>query len=299
MASIKNVAIAGAAGSLGSVVFKQLVNSGKYNVRVLRRLGSQSKYPPGTDVADVDFESVDSLKAALAGQDAVVATLATESIGAQKTLIDASIAAGVKRFLPSDFGSNLDNPKTRALPVYTQKVQIQDYLAEKAKTTGLTYTIVYNSAFLDWGLEKGFILNTSDGKPTIIDGGDLPFSATTLTTVGDAVVAVLAHPEETKNRAVYIEDIKVTQNQLLAIAKKLAPHKTWQPQHVKLDDMTAAADARLKQGLFDMQTFAPYLFRAVLDQEYGGNFTKTDNGLLGLKGKTEKDIAGILEPLLK
>lgn len=298
MSAFKNVAIAGAAGSLGSAVFKQLAAS-DLKVRVLRRLGSKSTYPAGTDVVDVDFESVDSLKAALEGQDAVVATLASESIAAQQTLIDASVAAGVKRFIPSDFGSNLDNPKTRALPVYMQKVKIQEYLVEKSKVTGLSYTVVYNSAFLDWGLQKGFILKTSDGKPTIIDGGDLEFSATTLKTIGDAVVALMAHPEETKNRAVYIEDIKVTQNKLLALAKKVAPEKSWQPQHVKLDDMVAAADARLAQGLFDMQTFAPYLFRAVLDPAYGGNFTKTDNELLGVRGKTEQDIIDILEPLLK
>ena len=299
MPSIKNVAIAGAAGSLGSVVFQKLVDSGKFHVRVLRRNGSRSTYPAGTDVADVDFGSVDSLKAALQGYDAVVAPVASESIEVQKNLIDASIAAGVKRFLPSEFGSNLDNPITRKLPVYGHKVQIQDYLIEKAKTTSLTYTFVYNSAFLDWGLQYDFILKISDGKPNIINGGDSVFSATTLASVGDAVVGVLSHPEETKNRTVFVDDIKVTQNQLLALAKKAAPQKDWQPQQVKLDDLLAGADARLAKGLYDMETFVPYIFRAILDPACGGNFTKTDNELLGLKGKTEEDVIDIIKKLIK
>ena len=43
MSPIKNVAIAGASGSLGSVIFQKLVASGKFNVRVLRRAGSRRR----------------------------------------------------------------------------------------------------------------------------------------------------------------------------------------------------------------------------------------------------------------
>ncbi|KAK1766014.1 putative oxidoreductase [Phialemonium atrogriseum] len=298
MSTIKNVALVGAAGNLGSVVFNKLVASGKFHVKVLRRLGSTSAFPQGTDVVDVDFSSLESLKAALQGQDAVISTLASMAIDTQRLLVDAAIAAGVSRFIPSEFGSNLNNPKTRQLPVFGPKVKLQDYLIEKSKGGDLTYTVVYNSAFLDWGLEQGFILKTSDYKPTIVDGGDLLFSTTTISSIADAVVGILSHPDETKNRAVFISDAVVTQNQLLALAKTLAPNKPWAPTYVKLDDLTAAADARLAKGLLGPETFVPYLYRSIFDPGYGGNFQKTDNELLGVKGKTEKDIIEILRPLL-
>lgn len=297
--SIKNVTLTGASGSLGKIVLDKLISSGKFNIKILRRQGSTSIFAPGTDVVDVDFDSVDSLTAALVGQDAVVATLGSLTIDVQRTLIDASIAAGVRRFLPSEFGANIDDAKTRAIPWFAEKVKIQDYLIEKSKTTPLSFTFVYNGAFLDWGLRHDFILRISDYKPWIIDGGNITFSTTSLETIGDSVVGVLSHPEETKNRSVFIHDIKITQNTLLALAKQAAPEKPWEPEHRKLDDITAVADARLAQGLTDARSLYPYLYRAVFDPTYGGNFQKVDNKLLGLREKTERDILDIMKNVIR
>ncbi|RYO79065.1 hypothetical protein DL766_008472 [Monosporascus sp. MC13-8B] len=293
MSNIENVAIIGASGSLGSVVFEKLVASGKFHVRVLKRVGSSSKFPSGTEVVEVDFDSLDSLKSALSGQDALVSTVSSSGLESQKTLIDAAIATGVKRFIPSEFGSDLDNPNARKLPVYRQKVAVQEYLIEKAKSTGITYTIIYNCAFLDWALKHKFILDVSSDKPTIIDGGNKPFSTTTLSTAADAVLGVFGRLEETKNRGVYIQDAVITQNQVLEMAKKAAPNRSRDVVHVKLDDLTAEADAKLAKGDYSMGTFVPYLYRAILDPAYGGNFTgKTDNELLGIKEMSE---AGVFE----
>ena len=168
MPALKNIALAGASGALGTPVFERLQASGKFNIRVLRRIGSSSTFPPGVDVVDVDFDSVDSLTAALKDQDAVVSTVGMLQILPQRTIIDAAIAAGVKRFIPSEFGSNVSNPRNRAYPVYAHKVQIQEYLSEKAKTSGITYTYIYNNAFLDWGLEQNFLLRHSDYTPDLI-----------------------------------------------------------------------------------------------------------------------------------
>ncbi|CAM1500479.1 Fc.00g096410.m01.CDS01 [Cosmosporella sp. VM-42] len=299
MSAIKNVAVAGASGALGSFVFKKLVESGKFNIRVIKRAGSSSTFPAGTDVVEVDYSSFDSLKAALQGQDAIISTLTTLAIDAQITLIDAAIAAGITRFIPSEFGSNLDVPSVRALPVFAHKVQIQDYLIEKSKSTQVTYTFVYNAAFLDWGLEKNFLINLASPNPILVDGGDNEFSTTTLPSVADALVGILNHPEETKNRVVYIHDTITTQKKLLALAQKVAPEKKWEPVQVKLDDLTAKADERLAKGLIDLETFTPYLFRAIWDPKSKGKFDKTDNELLGVKGVTDEDIIEILKPLLK
>lgn len=297
--SLRNIAITGASGSLGSIILKKLQATNTFNIKVLRRIGSSSTFPASVNVVDVDFDSVESLTAALKGQDAVVSNVGTMQITAQTTIIDAAIAAGVKRVIPSEFGCDLDNPSTRKLPVYGPKVQIQDYVIEKTKSSDLTYTLVYNGAFLDWGIDHDFVLNTSDAKPIIINGGDLPFSATTLSSVADAVVGVLNHPEETKNRAVFVEDAKVTQNKLLALAKQAAPGKSWEPSSANLDDMTAKADERLSQGLLDLETFVPYLYRALLGTGFGGSFAKTDNELLGVKGVADADIIDLFRKHIK
>ncbi|KAE8443774.1 hypothetical protein EG329_001368 [Mollisiaceae sp. DMI_Dod_QoI] len=296
--TLKKVAITGASGDLGTVVFAKLIASGKFDLRVLRRSGSKSTFPEGTDVVDVDFDSVDSLKSTLVGQDAIISTVGYSGLQTQLNLIDAAAAAGVQRIIPSDFGANLDNPNTRQLSIFGDKVKTHEHIHDKSKTTNLTYTHVYNNAFLDWGLERDFIIHISDSKPIILDGGDLPFSATTLNSVADAVIGVLTHPEETKNRSVRIHDIVTSQNQLLALAKKVAPGKPWEVVNANLDELVKAAGARLAKGIFDLESVAPFLSRATLDPAYGGKFDTTDNELLGVKGVEEEDVIRMLEKIL-
>ena len=299
MSSIKTVAIAGASGSLGSVILERLLASGNFNVRALRRHGSKATFPAGVEVVDVDFTSVDALTAALKGQDAVIVATASEAVQEQYPLIDAAVAAGVKRIIPSEFGSDLENEKARKLPLLSGKAQVQGYIIEKAKTSGLTYTVVYNNAFLDWGLENGFLLQTADYNPVLLDGGNLPFSTTTLSTVADAVTAVLNKPNETRNRGVYIQDLVITQNQLLALAKQLAPEKPWQETHVKLEEALASSLAQLAEGKVDMKILTPVLWTAIMGPGYGGKFEKTDNELLGLKGKTLEDVKEVMKKYVK
>ena len=216
---------------------------------------------------------------------------------AQKALVDGALAAGVRRFLPSEFGSNLDNPKTRTLPIFAPKIETQQYLAERARDTGLTWTLVYNGACLDWGLKHKFIADVSGAAPTTVyDGGDLPFSTTTLGSVADGVVGILTHPDETANRSVRIQNAVITQNKLLELARRAAPGKKFEVAPKSLDEVIAAADARLAKGLFDVPTLLSYLFRAVFDPQYGGVFTgNTDNELLGVKELSEDEIFEIVK----
>lgn len=292
--SFQNITIAGASGDLGSRIFNRFSQS-NLTIRVLKRAGSSSTFPEGTDVVEVDYSSLESLTAALKGQHVLISTLTTLAAGDQDTLIDAAVAAGVQRIIPSEFGSNLDVPSVRSLPVYTAKVKIQENIIEKSKSTPLSYTFVYNSIFFDWGLEHNFFINFTDSTASIIDGGDHEFSTTTLTSVADAVFGIVSHPEETKNRVVYIQDTVLTQNKILELAKKANPSKEWTVTQVKLDDLTARSDERLSQGLYDMETFGPYLFRAIYDPSSKAKFEKLDNELLGVKGKTDEEVYELIK----
>lgn len=122
---LSRIALAGAAGTLGMIILDKLVSSGKFNVRILRRNDSKSTFVRETDIVDVDFDSVQSLATVVGDQDAVVSVLGSSAISAQKLLTDASIDAGVKRFVPSEFGANIDDPKTRMIPWNVDKVKIQ------------------------------------------------------------------------------------------------------------------------------------------------------------------------------
>lgn len=278
-----------------------LVKSGKFNVTALKRPTSAATFPSSVKVATVDLSSVDAVTSALKGQDAVVSTVGTAGLQSQSVLVEAAVAAGVKRFLPSDFGCDIGNPKGGALPVFGYKVAIHKQLrAAAAAKPEFSYTLVCNNAFLDWGLEKNIILNWSESQPKLFDGGDKQFSATSLDSIGQAVVGILTHTEKTKNRFVYIKDIDISQKELLEIAKKVDPKKQWgEPIVVDTAALEQSSNEALAKGQVSVPVMMAYLFRIIFGPpEYGGTFTETDNELLGVKGKTKADVEGIFKALM-
>ena len=67
-----------------------------------------------------------------------------------KSLIDACVKAGVKRFIPGEFGSNSVPETARiAVPWFENKLNIVSHLKSK-EGDGLTWTSVICGAFFDW-----------------------------------------------------------------------------------------------------------------------------------------------------
>lgn len=239
------------------------------------------------------------LTAALEGQDVVICALGIGTdASVHNQLIDAAVAAKVKRFIPSEFGLDSLNPLIRQLPVYENKLKVLNHLEERTLRSGMTYTYVINSVFLDWGLRNNFILDLSQCKPTIFGSGDEAFSTTTMATAAKAVVGVLEHYDETKNRAIYVQDAVVSQNMLLAIAKKYTPGKAWEPVHVDLAEMKADSDANINKGTYDLSTLYSYLFIALFAKGFGGRLERTDNKLFGIKEMTEDEIEEVVKAYL-
>lgn len=113
------IALAGATGNLGLPILKALLDAG-FGVTVLSRIGGNSsklKPHPNLTIKEVDFNSVHTLTSALIGAQVVISCLATLAIGSQNPLIDAAVNAGVKRFIPAEFGMNSQNPLSVQLPV--------------------------------------------------------------------------------------------------------------------------------------------------------------------------------------
>ena len=282
-----------------------LVKSGKFTVTAIKRPSSSAVYPSSVQVREADLDSLDSVTAAFQGQDAVVSTVGAAGVPGQPILVAAAVAANVKRFLPSDYGCDLANAKAAALPVFKAKIATHNALREAAakKPDGaFTYTLVSNGAFLDWGLEKNFLLNWKEDKPRLFDGGEKRFSATTLDSVGRAVVGVLMHPDQSANRFVYVKDIDVSQRQLLEIAKKVAgPGKRWEePVFLDTAELEQSSYESLAKGQVRPAVMYNFLFRIIFGpEEYGGRFERTDNELLEIKGKTEAEVEAILASCIR
>ena len=80
-----------------------------------------------------------------------MSSLSGSALGApQIALIDAAKAAGVKRFLPSEFGSDTTNEKVIELAELLKgKKQIVDHLKTK-EGDGFEWTSFLTGGFLDW-----------------------------------------------------------------------------------------------------------------------------------------------------
>lgn len=271
-----------------------------FKVTVLTRKDSSHSFPSSVTAVPVDYDSLDSLVSALKGQDAVVSTLASVAIATQLLLVEAAAKAQVKRFLPSEFGSDTLNEKCSSLPVFKDKVAVQDALKKEAASGGMTYTLVVGGPFLDWGIMVGFIMNLKGKSITLFDGGDRTFSTTSLPTLGKAVVGVLQHPEQTKNRAVYVQDTSTTLKKLATLGKKATGAEGWNESVVAVDEVTAQAWAELQKEKPNPGIFVYNFIKAsIWGEGYGGHFQKLDNDLLGIKEKSEAEVQEIVNGLAK
>jgi putative NADH-flavin reductase len=298
--SLNKIALVGATGNLGPAILKALLNAG-YEVTILSREGSTSTDSlashPNQKVAKVNFEDVNSITAALEGIEGVVSNVASHALLSQKKIIDAAINAGVKRFLPSDFGSDLSVEANKSVPFNMPKTEIHEYLEGKAKNhPDFSYTFVTNGPFFDWCLAVGLFGDLKAHDMTLWDGGETKVSTTTLPSVGKAVAGVFKNLEATKNKEIRIADTTITQKQIIEIVKEI-DGKEWTTK-------TSSTAEAYQLGLDEFKKPEPnfqlavfnQLFRIIFSDEHGTNMEgKLDNDKVGLSIMTEEQVKEVVK----
>ncbi|MCK2055842.1 NmrA family NAD(P)-binding protein [Methylobacterium sp. 37f] len=145
-ADAQTVALAGIGGDLGGRIATALLARG-VQVRALVRSGSTVPVPGVTAVA-VDYADAAALVAACRGADCVVSALnGLEPVirDAQGRLLDAAVAAGVPRFIPSDF--SLDFTGTQ--PGDNRNLDLRRAFMARVDRTPIRATSILNGAFAD------------------------------------------------------------------------------------------------------------------------------------------------------
>jgi uncharacterized protein YbjT (DUF2867 family) len=300
---LTQVALAGATGNLGLPILKSLLDA-DFGVTVLSRIGgNSSKLPqhPNLTIKEVDFTSVPSLTPVLQGVEVVISCLATLAIGAQSPLIDASIVAGVQRFIPAEFGMDSQNPLAMRLPVCRPKVETQKYLQEMgAENKGFSWSAIANGMFLDWGMSMGVIVNPAKHTATLYNGGDVPFSATTLADVAKAVLGIIRNQVETANRVVYIHSAVVTQNRLIQYAKD-KDGRVWNTTVKSTEDVLQESLKELEKGAgADVEgAMLGFCICGMWDTKYGCDFSgHLDNERLGIEEMDEEGLRALVESFM-
>ncbi|RYP76314.1 hypothetical protein DL769_003654 [Monosporascus sp. CRB-8-3] len=295
--TIKNVVVAGGSGNLGKAVVRELLKAG-YKVTVFARKDSTSTFPPEVPVRKVDYGSVESLKPALEGQDAVVSTLATVAVGSQNPLIDAAVEAGVKRFIPSEFGINTRIVEGTAIGQLLQgKIKTVDYLEEKSKANpGFTWTGVSSGLFFDWGLVYGSSgFNKSTKTAIIYDSGNEVVQASNLDFIGRAVASILANEDKTANKYLSIGSPNFSQNEVLEVVERETGEK-WEVRKASTADEGKIGLEKLSKG--DYSAFSNLLKERIF-KDGAGLSVKGDNSANGLLGLQEESLEDTIKAWLR
>ncbi|PYH99841.1 NAD(P)-binding protein, partial [Aspergillus ellipticus CBS 707.79] len=143
------IAIVGGAGNVGREVIDVLLAAKKHEILVLSRSDAPSE-EPGVTRVKADYTDPAQLAQVLQGVHTVLSFISPnndpESM-VQRNLIDAAVAAGVKRFAPSEWGpAGLDQTSW-----YAYKGETRRYLAELNKEKKvLEYTLFQVGWFLNY-----------------------------------------------------------------------------------------------------------------------------------------------------
>lgn len=152
---IRKVIIIGAGGHLGPHLVSAFDTDPHFQVSIISRASSDCRrfpshipsYRVGKNYDTSESEVVELLR----GQDAIICAIAAHAVLQQKTIINAALKAGVKYFVPSEFGHDTRNEQlAQLLPPFlaTHKRQIVEYLQSK-EVEGLRWNAFVTGPFFE------------------------------------------------------------------------------------------------------------------------------------------------------
>ncbi|EXF77100.1 hypothetical protein COL5a_002216 [Colletotrichum fioriniae] len=294
----KSVLLVGANGTLGAKILDSLVAAKSFKLSALKRAGSKSTiaYPADqVQVIEVDNDlSYEGLKKAFTGQEVVIVSFRLRDLDQHLRIAEAASAAGVKHFMPADFGSiDADNPRARELiPLYRWKRAVRIKAQELAdKNPDFAWTGIVCGHFFDWGVKEGFLHAYLDTKKIdVIDGGDIKASVATLPRVGEAVVRILnlGITEVTKNKTLFIQSFCITQNELLQSLEKATGAK-WTIN--KVESESFIAEHKVKADAGDAEAIEDLVFAV---GQLDANWTKRDDFAMKTLGLEDEDLDTVI-----
>lgn len=187
------IVLAGGTGDLGKRIATALGRRG-VRYRALLRQGTPDAMRAGLESAgatliEVDYDDAAALRSACEGAACVVSALnGLESvmIGMQGKLADAAVAAGVPRFIPSDY--SLDFTKTR--PGDNRNMDVRRAFMARIDGMPIKVTSVLNGAFADLLTGTAPIVLHKQHRILYWGSADQPLDFTTKDDVADYVAEV-------------------------------------------------------------------------------------------------------------
>ncbi|KIJ41708.1 hypothetical protein M422DRAFT_255326 [Sphaerobolus stellatus SS14] len=179
----------------------------------------------GAELVTIDYDSQSSLVSALQGVDVVLSTLRDEGLQeAQLNLVRAAKAAGVRLFVPSEYGRNTIGITA---PYLKAKANTQDLLKELNLPYTLFFTGIWPSTILNPAIGQALGIDFEAGKFTLFGDGTAPLSWTTAEDFVPFVYRLLTtlSPSELENRAFEIEGERRSLKEIISVWEKKTGRK--------------------------------------------------------------------------
>ncbi|CAN8098124.1 unnamed protein product [Discula destructiva] len=217
------VAVAGATGQLGKAIATNL-RARNVSVKALIRPNTDPSRTAalrsaGVIIAEADMDDASTLTKELLGATTVVSALNGLSeviLGSQKTLLDAAVAAKVKRFIPSDYSLDF----TKCKPGSNRNLDLRREFHTQLDESKIAWTSILNGAFMDMLAGDMPLINDRLHRVLYWNNKDQPLDFTTIADTAAFTAAVAVDPEPTP-RYLRIAGQTVSAVELAGIASRV------------------------------------------------------------------------------
>ncbi|KAK2024937.1 NmrA-like family protein [Colletotrichum zoysiae] len=293
MSDFKKVLLIGATGSIGSFVLAGLENQSNFDITLLQRSSSKAKLPSHLRTITIaDTYPTEELVQAFASQDVIVNCMTSLSVADQFRMIDAAITAGVRRYVPSEYGLNNMRPDAQALNVvFHDKGKVQEYLRSKGDQGVLEWMSISCGMWMKWSMAHEFLgMHVKDKRFVFWDDGEGLMTFTTEENTATGLVRALQTPAETKNTNVLLSDFVASQKQVLEAIERIQGVK-YTTETVDSRKVIEEKQAAVRDG--DASATFALIETGFVTGRYGGNLEKEGvimNEKLGLTKKSLDEV---------
>ena len=191
------IVLAGATGDLGFRIAQALLKRGA-TVRALVRPGNvkpevTALHDLGAEIVAVDFNSVMALTTACAGAACVVSALSglrDVIVDGQKRLLDAAVAAGVPRFIPSDYSIDY----TRLPTGSNRNLDLRREFNQRLDQAPIQATSILNGMFTDLLTGQAPVVLFGPKRVLYYGSADQPLDFTTIANTAEFTAAAALDP---------------------------------------------------------------------------------------------------------
>ncbi|KAL1916002.1 uncharacterized protein VTP21DRAFT_6006 [Calcarisporiella thermophila] len=198
----RNITVVGGTGGLGSAIVRGLLDTGAFSeVRVLTR-SSQSEAAKalkklGATIVEIEnYFKQEDLKSALAYSDVVINTFGynrEDTLKVANEILRAAKAAGVKRYIPNEFGTDPRPGKLRYQNSAHHELHDKEKHLNLVKESGIEYTTFYVGFFMEGTFGPWFGFDTDSRQWTIVGDGKQKVSFTSHRDIGRCVAESVKH----------------------------------------------------------------------------------------------------------